>query len=289
MIGARPVTEVQPLKSILVVEDDNAIRQLLSQFLEGAGYIVDTAEDGIEGLEKLRAKSYDLMLLDVWMPRMNGLELLAQLHSEPSRPKVIVMTADNTPQTLLTSIREQAYQYMCKPFDRNALMEMVSQVLAAPAEASLIEVISARPEWVELLVPCEMEIVDRIQNFLEHLKADLPSDIRESVGRAFHELLLNAIEWGGQLDPNRKVRIAFLRARRMLLYRIADPGKGFNLEALPHAAVSNPASQPFDHVKVRDEMGLRAGGFGILLARAMVDELIYNEARNEVVFVKYLD
>lgn len=289
MIGARAGAEVLPLKSILVVEDDGAIRHLLSQLLEGAGYAVDTAEDGIEGLEKLRAKSYDLMLLDVWMPRMNGLELLAQLHNEPSRPKVIVMTADNTSETLLTSIREQAYQYMPKPFDRKALQEMVSKVLAAPAEAAPIEVISARPEWVELLVPCEMEIVDRIQNFLEHLKADLPSDIRESVGRAFHELLLNAIEWGGQLDPNRKVRIAFLRARRMLLYRIADPGKGFNIEALPHAALSNPVSQPFEHVKVRDEKGLRAGGFGILLARAMVDELIYNEARNEVVFVKYLD
>ncbi len=72
-------------------------------------------------------------------------------------------------------------------------------------------------------------------------------------------------------------------------YRIADPGRGFNLDALPHAAVGYPPSEPFGHVKVREEKGLRAGGFGILLARSMVDELLYNEARNEVVFVKYLD
>jgi anti-sigma regulatory factor (Ser/Thr protein kinase) len=113
--------------------------------------------------------------------------------------------------------------------------------------------------------------------------------VRESVGRVFRELLLNAIEWGGQLDPNRKVRIAYLRLRRMLLYRIADPGTGFRLEDLSHAAVSNPPGKPFEHLRAREEKSLRAGGFGILLAQTMVDELLYNEARNEVIFVKYLD
>ena len=90
------------------------------------------------------------------------------------------------------------------------------------------------------------------------------------------------------MDPNRKVRIACLRTRRMVLYRIADPGPGFRLEELPHAAVSNP-DNPLLHVQVREEKGLRAGGFGILMTKSIVDELIYNEARNEVVFVKYLD
>jgi len=277
------------MKPILVVDDDTTVLGLLADVLRDAGYAIDTAQDGIDALEKLRTGSYDLMLLDVWMPRMNGLELLAKLHEHPVRPKVIIMTADNTPETLLSTIREQAYQYMPKPFEPQALKEMVTRVLAAPAEAAPIEVISARPDWVELLVPCELEVVERIQNFLMHLKADLPSEVRESVGRAFHELLLNAVEWGGELDPNRKVRIAFLRARRMLLYRIADPGRGFKLEALPHAALNNPPGAPFEHVKVREAKGLRAGGFGILLARTMVDELIYNEACNEVVFVKYLD
>jgi anti-sigma regulatory factor (Ser/Thr protein kinase) len=85
------------------------------------------------------------------------------------------------------------------------------------------------------------------------------------------------------------VRIAFLRTRRMLLYRIADPGSGFRFEDLPHAAVSNPDGQPFTHMRVREEKGLRPGGFGLLLARKLVDELLYNEAQNEVVIVKYLD
>jgi len=277
------------MKRILVVEDDRAIRLLVSELMKSAGYAVDTARDGVEGLEKLKKKDYDLMLLDIWMPHMNGLEVLAELKKETSPPKVIVMTADNTPETLLTAVRQQAYQYIAKPFQPKDLEEIVASVLCAKPGAAPIEVISATPDWIELLVPCEMEAAQRIQGFLEHLKSDLPAEIRESVGRAFHELLLNAIEWGGQLDPNRKVRIACLHARRMLLYRIADPGKGFRLDDLPHAAVNYPADQPFEHAKVREEKGLRAGGFGLLMTRAIVDELLYNEARNEVVFVKYLD
>jgi anti-sigma regulatory factor (Ser/Thr protein kinase) len=85
------------------------------------------------------------------------------------------------------------------------------------------------------------------------------------------------------------VRIACLRARRMLLFRIADPGKGFSFSALPHAAVSNAPESPLDHAVVREEKGLRPGGFGLLMTRHVADELIYNEAHNEVVFVKYLD
>ena len=142
---------------------------------------------------------------------------------------------------------------------------------------------------MELLVPCEHAAAERIQSFLMRLKGDLPEPVRESVGQAFRELLLNAIEWGGQLDPNRKVRISFLRARRMLLYRIADPGPGFRFENLSHAAVSNPEDNPVGHLAMREQKGLRPGGFGILMTRAMVDELLYNEAQNEVVLIKYLD
>jgi anti-sigma regulatory factor (Ser/Thr protein kinase) len=75
----------------------------------------------------------------------------------------------------------------------------------------------------------------------------------------------------------------------MLLYRIADPGKGFSFEGLTHSAVSNPAEQPMQHAFAREEKGLRPGGFGLLMTRHIVDELLYNEAHNEVVFVKYLD
>jgi anti-sigma regulatory factor (Ser/Thr protein kinase) len=120
------------------------------------------------------------------------------------------------------------------------------------------------------------------------MEAALPDTLRDAIGQAFRELLLNAVEWGGKLDPNRKVRVASVRSPRMVMYRIADPGPGFDPAKLPHAAIGQPEDEVTAHVLVREKLGLRAGGFGLLMTRAMTDELIYNEARNEVIFIKYL-
>jgi anti-sigma regulatory factor (Ser/Thr protein kinase) len=198
------------------------------------------------------------------------------------------MTSDDAPETLLKAVREQAFKYVHKPVESAALIETVQEALAAP-EGPPIEVVSARPEWVELLVPCTREAAGRLESVMAHLDANLAPDVRESIAFAFRELLLNAIEWGGKLDPSRTVRIACLRAKRMLIYRIADPGPGFDIDQLPHAAIGQPASDPIAHMHVREAKGIRPGGFGLLTVRASVDELIHNEQRNEVVFIKYLD
>lgn len=278
------------MSRILVVDDDRVTRHVLRGVLRSAGHSVVTAANGVLGLARVEKAPPDLMLLDVWMPRMGGLDVLARLRERgAARPRVVVMTSDDTPETLLRAVREQAHQYLKKPVDPEELLAVVRGALAAPPETAPIEVVSAKREWVELLVPCDRVSAERLQGFMGHLAADLDEEVREAVGRVFREMLLNAIEWGGGLDPEKRVRISYVRARRMLLYRIADPGQGFRLEDLPHAAVGKPADQPFAHEVVRQEKGLRPGGFGILLAQAMVDELIYNERRNEVVFVKYLD
>jgi CheY-like chemotaxis protein len=275
-------------KRILIVDDDPQVCRLMRDTLEPAGFSVDCAGDGLEALEHLRQEPIDLTLLDIGLPGMNGLEVLASLRPQAPRAKVIVVTADETPETLLSAVREQALQYIVKPFDPNVLIETVKTTLETTAEPATLEVLSARPHWVELVVPCQLEVVDRVQPFLMQLMADLPKGVRESVGWAFREMLVNAIEWGGKLDPQQKVRIAYVRGSRMLMYRIADPGSGFRLERLQHAAHCNPESSSFAHLKVREEKGLRPGGYGLLLVRAIVDEVIFNEAQNEVIFVKYL-
>jgi CheY-like chemotaxis protein/anti-sigma regulatory factor (Ser/Thr protein kinase) len=277
------------MSRILVVDDDQTTRHLLRRVLTSAGFSATVAKDGAEALRVLRSKRFDLILLDVWMPRMNGLDLLARIRTRKARPKVVVMTSDDAPETLLKAVREQAFQYMHKPVDAPSLLRTVREALQTPAAPPPIDVISARPEWVELVVPCTREAADRIQSVMARLDTDLPAELRESIAYAFRELLLNAVEWGGRLDPSRTVRIAYLRARRMLLYRIADPGPGFDLDKLPHAAVGQPPDDPIAHMSVREERGLRPGGFGLLMVRSNVDELLYNEKRNEVVFVKYLD
>lgn len=276
-------------KKVLVVDDEAPMRRMLSKALDRAGMTVTTAEDGQQALAQLRRRRFDVLLLDVWMPRKNGLEVLTALRDHPVRPRVVVMTGDNRPETLLSAVREQVFQCIAKPFTAQEVVELVQRAAAQPATAPQIQVLSARPDWVELLVPCERAAAERIHEFMLRLKSDLPAEVRDQVGEAFRELLLNAVEWGGKLDPSLAVRISYLRTRRMLLYRISDPGSGFRFDELPHAACCNPPDDPVHHVVVREQKGLRAGGFGILLTKAVVDELLYNEQQNEVVFIKYLD
>lgn len=274
---------------VLVVDDDRALRHALVALLTEAGYAVRQEGDG-PGAVRALAERPDVVVLDVGLPGMSGLDVLARARSVEPPPRVIIMTSDETPDTMLKAIRGQADRYLVKPFAPGTIAEIVGDVLSAAAAATLpIEVVSARPEWVELVAPCALPVADRLQSFMMRLDADLPEAVRESVGRAFRELLCNAIEWGGKLDPERRVRISCIRARRMVLYRIADPGEGFDIGRLSHAAINNPDDQPLEHAFVREEMGLRPGGLGLAIIRSIVDELIYNEARNEVVFIKYLD
>ena len=273
---------------ILVADDDAAIRHGISRLLENAGFEVSEAADGIAALNAIQEKQFDLVFLDIWMPHLSGLEVLARIRTGPSRPKVIVTTSDDTSETLLRAVKEQAYDYLSKPFPLRQAIEVAQSALSADQEP-VIEVLSARPHWVELLIPCTREAAERIQTFMMKLDADLPDTMRETIASSFRELLLNAVEWGGQLDPNRKVRIASVRSPRMLMFRIADPGPGFSFEGLSHAAVGQPESEPIAHMSVREERGIRPGGFGILMTKAAADELLYNEAQNEVLFVKYFD
>ena len=274
-------------EKILVADDDRTTRFAVSSMLKRAGYVVTAVKDGVEALRSIQQTSFDLAFLDIWMPKLTGLEVLARVRAGESHPKIVIMTSDATPETLLHAIREQAYEYLAKPFPPKEAVQLAERALKQNASPP-IEVISARPHWVELLIPCTREAAERIQSFLMKLEADLPDDLRNTIGLAFSELLLNAVEWGGKLDPNRKVRIAHLRSSRILLYRVADPGSGFSFKSLTHAAVGQPAEEPIAHVAVRDQLGIRPGGFGIAMTRAMADELLYNEAQNEVIFIKYL-
>lgn len=276
-----------PRKRILVAEDDPTTRQWIAEILRAEKFAVTLAADGHVAWQKLRKAKFDLVVLDVWMPKMNGLDLLAAMRGKKMRPKVIVITSDDTPGTLLAAVREQAHHYLAKPIERETLLALVNQSLGQKSDAPPIEVVSARPEWIELLVPCSMESATRLEAFMAHFEAGLSEEVRNSVAQAFHELLMNAIEWGGKLNPKRRVRISYLRAKRMLLYRIADPGPGFKFADLDHAAISH--GDPINHGLIREQKGLRPGGFGLVLVQAKVDELLYNEAQNEVVFVKYLD
>lgn len=276
------------MPNILVAEDDATTREMIGGILKKHGYTVSTVSDGMAALRALKKKNFELLLLDIWMPKMTGLGLIGTLHGEPHIPKIIVMTSDKASDTVLRSLRGQVYQFLAKPIDAHNLVTVVDNALSEDPTVPPIEVLSANKHWVELLVPCERSVVSRVQSFLSRLETDLPPEVIEKVGYAFRELLNNAIEWGGRLDPNLKVRISYIRTKKLLMYRLDDPGPGFKLEDLKHAAVGDTKDDPMAHMTIREQKGLRPGGLGLMLTQQLVDELVYNEARNEVVLIKYL-
>ena len=185
---------------VLVADDDAATRHGVARLLENAGFEVSEASDGIATLTAIQENEFELVFLDIWMPELSGLDVLARIRTGSKRPKVIVMTSDGTSETLLRAIKEQAYDYLSKPFPPREAVEAAERALAVDQEPA-IEVLSARPHWIELLIPCTREAAERIQTFMMKLEADLPDDVRQTIASSFRELLLNAVEWGGQARP----------------------------------------------------------------------------------------
>jgi anti-sigma regulatory factor (Ser/Thr protein kinase) len=152
-----------------------------------------------------------------------------------------------------------------------------------------IRVKSRRPGWVSLSVSPSLEAKEVIAEYFREQLDQLPEGLAEALLLAVDELVSNAIEHGCGLEPNSSVDVSLIRTNRMILIYVRDDGAGFSMNSVGHAAVNNPPDNPLRHTELRSQMGLRPGGFGIMLAKQVADELIYNEHGNAVVLLKYLD
>ena len=275
-------------QTLLIVDDDPAIHRLLRAMLEEEPWQLDSAANGDEALSRLQARNYDLVLTDILMPGMDGLALLARLRELYPDLPVVMMTVKNTPGHILGSLREEATAYVAKPFAREALIVTLQNALATTVQQDDIKILSDQPRWISLQVRCKLSTADRLTQFVRELPSDLDADERERIATAFRELLINAIEHGGKLDPEKTVDLSYIRTARSIVYYIRDPGEGFSMHNLAHAAVANTPEDPFRHVELRREMGIRPGGFGLLMTKSFADELIYSAKGNEVILIKYL-
>ena len=274
-------------RCLLVVDADPAVHKLVTGILRHDGRSIEDAYDGREALERLRALPCDVVLAGQGRNGYDGLRLVRRIRSIQPDARVIV-TGEQNPERVVNALRERAFGYVHVPLAEGSLVETVQQALESSQWQDDLRVLSARPEWITLEVRCKIGAADRTTHFLRELHADLAAQVRDDVAAAFRELLMNAIEHGGRSDPRKRVRVSILRTGRSLIVHIADPGHGFSLDLLPHAAINNPENSPIAHVEVRAEEGRRPGGFGILMCRNLVDELLYNQRGNAVLFVKYL-
>ena len=251
------------------------------------GWKIELAASNLDALARIESRPFDLVLTGENTSGKADVALLRKIRLVRPHTRLIILTNESTPADVIASMREGAFSYFTGPVSPSALAEMVRLAAEGPCWDDGIEIVSATPAWLRLLARCDRKTADRLLQFF-HEVADLPESEREDVATAFREMLLNAIEHGGHFDPAQYVEISYVRARHLVMCRVKDPGEGFSLEEIQHAAIANPPDDPLRHQAHREQQGLRPGGFGVLLTRHLVDELIYGEKGNEVLLIKYL-
>jgi CheY-like chemotaxis protein/anti-sigma regulatory factor (Ser/Thr protein kinase) len=281
----KAILEAMPGFDLLIVDDDPDVHVLLQSMLKGTSWNPESANSGEEALARLKERTYDVILTDILMPQMDGLSLLGRITEIHPDASVLVMTAENRPDRIAGSIRGHASGYISKPFSREQLTDALADAQALRMGSDDIEVLSDKPTWIAVRARCKLDVAGRLVRFFRELPSDLDQNERDDAAMAFRELLINAVEHGGKLDPDQKVELHFVRTQTSIVYYVRDPGEGFSFDRLTHAAISHPGN-PTEHMKVREDLGIRPGGFGLLILNNFADELIYNAKGNEVILIK---
>jgi len=277
-------------RTALVGDSGPGINAVLDDVLAGEGWGIRRVADNQAILSLAIANPFDLIVTASKSPGPEDIQLLRTIRGVRPHMRIIILTDEWTPGDVVAAMREHAFSYFSGPFEPTALAEMIRYAMASPCWDDGIEVFSATPAWVQVRARCDVATANRLVQFLRGGKdPEIPAADREDITLAFREILLNAMEHGGHFDPSHFVEISYIRAHRAVVCRVKDPGQGFSLEELQHAAINSPVDDLFSHVAVREARGLRPGGFGLLMSQRLVDELIYNEQGNDVLLVKYLD
>ena len=116
--------------SILFVDDEESLRILVPNQLNMEGFAVDTADDGDTAVQMLAKKTYDVVLLDIRMPRMNGIEVLKHLRDKKITSRVVMLTGVDDLTVALEAIKNGANDYVTKPYDLTTLIACISRVAA---------------------------------------------------------------------------------------------------------------------------------------------------------------
>lgn len=276
------------VKNALLVEATPQLQALLLSTLDLWSWVIRNAKDNAAAFAMVQARSFDLIITSARTSAAEDIELLRKIRNLRPHTRLIIIADESTPRDVITSMREHAFSFFSTPFSRETLGEMIRNATEGPCWDDGIEVLSATPEWIQLLARSDLKTADRLLQFLDEI-ADLPDGEKHQVAMAFREMLLNAIEHGAGLDPTKYVEIEYIRARHMVSCRIKDPGLGFTLDEIPHAAIANPDDDPIRHTSVREAQGMRPGGYGVLITQRLVDQLIYGQDGNNVLLIKYLD
>ncbi len=246
--------------SILVVDDDILVRKVLKKYISGLGYLVDTAEDGRGALDMLRSFSYDLVLTDLQMPRLGGIELLKEMFREyPDIPK-IVLTGQGTNDDIIAALKSGAYDFLYKPIDDFEILEFSIK--------RAVESKKLKEEKERHLA--ELEKINEIISMLNSGKNT------EEIFSKLHISLKRIIPFDGMLLTLLDETKTFLNIENMIFnqshfYTFLRKGDRF---LISNGTVKNLVDGKMDILNIDD--------FGVFLKNNRMHEILYETNRNGI-------
>jgi anti-sigma regulatory factor (Ser/Thr protein kinase) len=273
---------------LLIIGHGHALATALSASAILEGHQIQTCAGPFEASRVLRSRSIDAVVTDLTTSASEDLALVQELRQIRPGLKAIVIAPTLTSADLISALREHVFACFTAPVDANEVAHMAKAALEDPDWRDAIQVVSGLPYWITLRVSCRLVTAERLTRFMTEYRKDLPESERDLLMTAFREMLLNAMEHGAGFDPEKTIEVTAAQTARAIVYHFRDPGNGFDREQLAHAAASSSPEDVLASALHRMEEGRRPGGFGMLIVRHVVDELVYNERGNEVLMIKHL-
>ena len=278
-----PATDGQHKSCILVVEDEPVMNELVAEILQFHGFDVRCAFSGEQALKAVAEQRPDGVLLDIMLPGVSGYEVCHQLKCarETNLLPVVMLTALDRRDDRVRGIRVGADAYVTKPFDPELLID----ILVKTIERVRSRMAHGLRGYLELSFQSDLEFLMEVNDLLLGLYAQSPLTEKEiqEIRYCLLEMGKNAMEWGNRYQKDLLIHMEYTLSEKELELIIRDQGQGFDPNNLPHAAGSG---DPLAHTFVREKLGMRDGGFGILLSRSFMDEVRYSEKGNEVTLIK---
>jgi two-component system, OmpR family, response regulator len=269
----------------LIVEDEQAVGLILSEILRQRGFEPVVFDHGQGVVEWVRRHKPDLVLLDLMLPDRDGFEICQELKLERDTNLIplIMVTALGRHEDVARGLRVGANYYLTKPFNVEQLLEAIDHVLAWRQELGR----RGASGEIHFQFHSDLRYLEELNGLLASLLlyTGMCEEDAHRLTTAVREMGVNAIEWGHRKRVDQLVTVTYRIDAEKVEIVVTDQGEGFNRGNLPHAARDE---DPVGHMAVREERGLRAGGYGILLSKGLVDELAYNERGNEVRLIKRL-
>jgi anti-sigma regulatory factor (Ser/Thr protein kinase) len=254
------------------------------------GHEVETCRGPFEASRLVRTRAFDVVVTDPETSAAEDLALMRELQQARPGIKAIVIAPTLSSNDLIEALRHDVYAVFTRPADYEEIADMARAAMEDTTGDwhNGIQLISGLPYWITLRVSCSLITADRLTRFMTEYRSDLPSNERDLLMTAFREMLLNAMEHGAGFDPEKVIEVTAAQTARAIVFHFRDPGDGFDREDLKHACASSSPEEIVASALQRAETGLRPGGFGMLIVRQIVDELVYNERGNEVLMIKHL-